>query len=230
MKIFATSDMHGNLNGLDPSGSDIVIIAGDLAKQTGFGKWHHYDMKKWIQKTFCNWTAQYPNIEFVFIPGNHDFALDPSKTEIYSDLNWKYEFPSNVHFLSDTEINIKGLRIYGTPWVPIISYRWAFEAEHDKLIEKFNMIPENVDVLITHAPPRIPNCNIDISIQTNNGPFGSSELTHAIFVKQPRYVFCGHIHTGYHKPIKFENSTIYNVSRLDEDYEIAYEPTVLDIM
>ena len=30
-KLYAVSDLHGYLEGLDPSGMDIVLIAGDLA-------------------------------------------------------------------------------------------------------------------------------------------------------------------------------------------------------
>ena len=51
----------------------------------------------------------------------------------------------------------------------------------------------------------------------------------AIAKKCPRFVFCGHIHTGQHGGVDFESSRIYNVSRLDERYEIAYEPTWLDV-
>ena len=52
MKLFCISDLHGKLAGLDPTGCDLVIIAGDFAKMTGWGKWHIYDMKKWIENKF----------------------------------------------------------------------------------------------------------------------------------------------------------------------------------
>ena len=55
------------------------------------------------------------------------------------------------------------------------------------------------------------------------------ELTEAIMEKRPRFVFCGHIHTGQHGGVDLEGSRIYNVSRLDERYEIAYEPTWVDV-
>ena len=29
MRIMATSDLHGNLEGIDPSGADVVVLAGD---------------------------------------------------------------------------------------------------------------------------------------------------------------------------------------------------------
>ena len=46
---------------------------------------------------------------------------------------------------------------------------------------------------------------------------------------RPRIVFCGHIHTGQHGGVEFESSRVYNVSRLDENYEIAYEPTWVEV-
>lgn len=53
-------------------------------------------------------------------------------------------------------------------------------------------------------------------------------LADAILEKKPRYVFCGHIHTGDHAPARFGESEICNVSRLDEKYEIRYEPVAFE--
>ena len=39
MKIFAISDTHGNLDGLDPSGYDVVVMSGDLAPLRGWNSW-----------------------------------------------------------------------------------------------------------------------------------------------------------------------------------------------
>ena len=67
----------------------------------------------------------------------------------------------------------------------------------------------------------------------NSPHFGSLDLTDEIARKRPRFVFCGHIHTGDHVPVVLDHgessTTVYNVSRLDEDYEIAYEPLRLEI-
>ena len=61
MKIMATSDLHGNLEGLDPKGSDVVVLAGDIAPLHGRGPWHINNQKKWINRKFKEWTASYPN-------------------------------------------------------------------------------------------------------------------------------------------------------------------------
>lgn len=228
MKFFCTSDLHGKLDGLDPTGSDLVIIAGDFAKMKGWSKWNIYDMKKWIENKFIPFTQRF-NIPFVVVPGNHDLIFDSYRTLNISDISYSIAWPENVHLLIDKQVEVDGLKIYGTPWVPIISYSWAFEAEHSKLQEKFSEIPENLDILVTHSPPKLPNEKVDFSIQTNKGPFGSSELAQAIFEKQPRHVFCGHIHTGDHDLVEFNGTKIYNVSRLDENYDISYDPLILEV-
>jgi hypothetical protein len=48
----ATSDLHGNLEGLDPKGEDVVVLAGDIAPLKGRGPWHINDQKKWINRKF----------------------------------------------------------------------------------------------------------------------------------------------------------------------------------
>ena len=229
MKIMVTSDLHGNLEGLDPKGADLVVIAGDIAPLRGRGSWHVNKQREWINTQFREWTESYSDIQFVVIPGNHDFF--PIAHLLFKGMgfDWKYDFSPNVRFLSDAGTEIDGVSFYGTPWVPIISYSWAFEGEPDKLKRWFSKIPDKVDVLITHSPPRIPGSDVDRSLQTQSEHFGSPELTESIIAKHPRFVFCGHIHTGQHGCIDFESSRIYNVSRLDERYEIAYEPTWVEI-
>ncbi|MBR6733745.1 MAG: hypothetical protein IKL96_05030 [Kiritimatiellae bacterium] len=61
MRIMATSDLHGNLDGLDPTGADVVVFAGDVAPLRGRGPWHVNDQKKWINKRFREWTASISN-------------------------------------------------------------------------------------------------------------------------------------------------------------------------
>lgn len=227
-KIYCISDTHGNYENLNPDGYDIVIIAGDFSKMYGFGKIDVYWQRKWIENEFMKWTDSYPKTQFVIIPGNHDLCLDKDITKMFKDMDWNIRWHDNVHFLCNSGCEIDGLKFYGSPNVPIINFRWAFESNHNQLNKEFNKIPYDVDFLITHSPPRIPGAAVDYSLQTDRGPFGSSELTEQIIKKHPRYVICGHIHSGNHERVEFEGSVIYNVSRLDEAYEIGYEHTVIE--
>lgn len=224
MTIYATSDLHGQLEGLNPSFHDVCVIAGDIAPLKGFGPWHIHEQAKWMRKNFCSFCDKYPEVEFVIIPGNHDWAA-ARKNDVENKIDNSIKFPKNVHVLIDSEITISGKRFYGTPWVPIINRCWAYEADSYFLKEKFSKIPEDVDVLITHSPPHINGEYVDYSMQNFRGPFGSSELTQEIFKKKPKTVICGHIHSGDHKMVDFEGTNVYNVSRIDEGYEVYYEPT-----
>lgn len=230
MKILATSDTHGNLNGLSLDNVDIALFAGDIAPLKGRGSWHIYDQLKWINTKFKNWCESWPDVEIVFIPGNHDFFSIAK--ECFSDVlrghSLSIDLAKNAHMLLDASIEVKGLKIYGTPWVPVISHSWAFEAENDELKKKFDMIPSGLDILITHAPPRF-NC-IDVSLEygVDSDKFGSAALAEAIFSKQPKMCFCGHIHSGDHNMNIIGNTHVWNVSRVNESYDIAYEPVMIE--
>ena len=232
MKVFAVSDMHGALDGLDPAGCDIAVIAGDFAEHAGGGKWGVRSQVKWVNDTFVPWIAKYPSVDFVIVPGNHDFCMDPGRQAAWQGVGWRVRWPANAHILVDREEEIRGLRFYGAPWVPIISMDWAFEAEHDRLVSKFSSIPAGIDVLVTHTPPRIPGMLVDVSLDygEDSEAFGSSELAQAVSMKRPRYLFCGHIHSGDHsKGLTFESTEIRNVSYVNERYAPAYDPCVMEI-
>lgn len=226
MKIYSISDLHGNLEGLDPQDSDIVIIAGDVAPMKGWSIWHINDQVKWMNKRFASWCMKSPNAEFVVIPGNHDLFAQRS------DVPTKLELPGNVHFLVDQIVGVKGLRIAGSPWIPPISRRWAYETDGEEdLARHFAWIPEGVDILVTHTPPRVDGWNVDVSLQSKSPHFGSRALADAIKRVKPKLVFCGHIHTGDHRVHDLIHddgriTKLYNVSRLNEDYDIEYEPMI----
>lgn len=230
MTIYATSDLHGQLDGLNPSLHDVCVIAGDIGPLKGFGPWHIHDQAKWMRKHFCGFCKKFPDIEFIIIPGNHDWAA-MKQIDSENRVDNRVEFPPNVHLLIDSEVTVKGKRFYGTPWVPIINYHWAYEADSYTLMEKFEKIPDGIDVLVTHSPPYIADNNfIDVSLQHGGMThFGSKELAEVVLRKRPKVVFSGHIHSGDHTEQNFDGVRCFNVSRIDERYEIAYEPTTVTI-
>lgn len=218
MKIIAASDIHGRLDLLHPDDADIFVIAGDIAPTpfmpmaviTGY-------QQHWIHSDFLPFLKRYPKTQFVFTPGNHDF---------WSDTPFQFvKWPDNAHCLIDDGFEYKGLSFYGTPWCPTINGRWVWEANERSLGLRFRMIPKGLDVLITHTPPLVEESAIDTPIEGiwANTHLGSSVLTKAIEKVKPRFVFCGHIHTGDHSSCKIGDSECRNVSLLDERYEPAYE-------
>ena len=229
MKIFAISDTHGNLDGLDPSGYDVVVMSGDLAPLWGWNEQALVDQVRWMNTVFRDWCGRCPNTAFRMIPGNHDlFAA-------YADLLSAVRLPKNAKLLIDELDEVSGLRIYGTPWVPFINGRWAFEENVQGLLSrKFAAIPNGVDILLTHTPPKILHKKVDVSIDRKSPHFGSIELQEAIKSCRPRYSLCGHIHTGDHNPLTLRHADgsttiVRNVSRLDEEYKVRYEPFVFEV-
>ena len=231
MKILATSDTHGNLDNLDLTGIDLALFAGDIALLKGLGAWDVYEQLKWMNTVFFDFCNKWPTTKIVVVPGNHDlFPLIKERFGVkLHGKSLELKLAPNAVLLIDKLVEINGLRIYGSPWVPIISYRWAFEAEHDKLKEKFMQIPEGVDILLTHTPPRFNHLDISLEYGPDSSKFGSQELADAIFVKKPKMCFCGHIHSGNHEMNKLNESEIWNVARVNESYNIAYEPLLIEV-
>uniref|UniRef100_A0A8C9L8U8 Metallophosphoesterase domain containing 1 n=1 Tax=Pavo cristatus TaxID=9049 RepID=A0A8C9L8U8_PAVCR len=105
----------------------------------------------------------------IVIAGNHELTFDQ---EFMADLIKQdfYYFPSvsklkpesyenvqslltNCIYLQDSEVTVRGFRIYGSPWQPWF-YGWGFNLPRGQaLLEKWNLIPDGIDILITHGPP-----------------------------------------------------------------------------
>ena len=232
--LAATSDIHGHLEGIQEvcfsRNVDILVIAGDIEPADLF-----ISKPYWFERKFFTLISKL-DCEVVAIPGNHDFYLagkyEAIKRGEYSSI------PKNFHLLIDEEVTIKGIRFFGTPWVPYINGRWCFEANDEDLEDRFLQMPAKVDVLITHSPPHIRHCDIDVSIDNppeNRRHFGSELLARVIDYKSPRMVLFGHIHSGDHSRTtviaSLDDSLVHmwNVSRVNEDYNIAYKIKVLEI-
>ena len=239
IKIAATSDIHGFLDGLEDDIAairpDVLVIAGDIHPCR-----LDMDADYWFRKEFFPLVERLLPTQVVAVPGNHDFWLNEllQKHGGLGRLQCMGEVPPNFHLLCDSWVIVKGLDFYGTPWVPWINGKWCWEASDRTLEYEFAKIPEDADVLIAHSPPLINHDFVDISLDHDKRywrHFGSKALTCEIIRKKPRVVFCGHIHSGKHGGIDIKDREgkpickCYNVSRVNEQYNVAYNLQVVEL-
>lgn len=238
IKICGISDMHGTL--LDIPECDILCICGDILPLS-----FQHDIDKsiaWLAGPFQKWLLDAPCKHVIMIWGNHDFigekyhkngleGWEQADLLFQNDLGPDYK----IHILQDEAEYINGLKFYGTPWCPNLS-NWAFYATSAELKDKFENIPNDVDILLTHCPPKFGQQGI--VLQSNNwnylSDFGCQELQDEIikkFINKDKKVFVlsGHIHSGNHQFENYENILYKNVSIKDENYEFIYYPKIFTI-
>jgi len=195
----AFSDLHGRtLPTIDPSNTDLVLVAGDIAPGYEVGDWQ-YD---WVKRVFIPWCKKLAPTQIVLIGGNRDYYLETTR-----------RWPRNVHYLKDKAITLFGLKIYGTPWIERMVGRSPsmFELYPSELAKVYAKIPEDTDILLTHMPPHCPRSNLDLD-EARGYYYGNDDLYKAIRRVQPKLAVCGHVHDGDHKPCKVGKTTVANVS------------------
>lgn len=136
MRIVAISDIENRHWGIELPQGDALVCAGDIS---GNGKTQEItDFNKWL--------GSQPHQNKIVVAGNHDRLFEKSQGVARLLM-------TNCHYLQDESIEIDGLKFWGTPWQPIFGY-WSFNLPRgEKLAEKWAMIPDDTDVLITHGPP-----------------------------------------------------------------------------
>ena len=180
MKCWAISDTHG-MHGLSfpPDGIDCLIFAGDST--------NYYDLKSNLVEFdyFLHWIGGLNITHKIVIAGNHDaWATRSAYKDKLSE--------SGIIYLEHSMIEVGGFRFFGSPYTPTFG-NWHFMKDRDKLSRYWEDIPYNLDVLITHGPPK---GILDLSLDRGNAfkQCGDSALWKAVYRKGPRYHIFGHIH------------------------------------
>ena len=216
MKITLISDTHTkhqNLNS-DLPGGDILIHSGDFMN-SGYDKSDVTD--------FFDWFSSIKGYDKkIFIAGNHDRILENDPT--WSTLTIK-DYP-NLIYLQDEGYSIydieddSSVKLYGSPWQPAF-FNWAFNLPRngEELKAKWDAIPSNTDILITHGPPfgylDIPGGQ---SIRV-----GCEMLRYRVDELKPKIHVFGHVHGGY--GYYFNGHThFFNASVLNERYKYTNKP------
>lgn len=134
------------------------------------------------------------------------------------------QYLTNCTYLQDELIEIYGLKIYGTPWQPEFC-KWAFNVPRGKdCLDKWDLIPANIDVLISHTPPLGHG-----DLCCTNVRAGCVELLSSVQQRvKPKYHVFGHVHEGY--GITSDGKIIFiNASTCDINYLPHNPPVVFDV-
>jgi Icc-related predicted phosphoesterase len=212
--ISDTHTKHDKLSGF-LTGGDILVHAGDL---TGRGYITEIE-------NFAKWYDNINNYDTkVFIAGNHDFGFQDDNEKVKGLLTGY----KTIEYLQDDLLMVGDdyddmVKIWGSPWQPEFN-NWAFNLPRgEKLKEKWDMIPVNTDILITHGPPfgkldYVPYDNVNV---------GCEELMKRVQEIKPKIHVFGHIHEGY--GYVFDGNTHFiNAAVLNGRYEYRNKPVTVD--
>lgn len=217
MRIVCISDTHLHQDFSIPPG-DVLIHAGD-GTSVGTQK----EVTRWL-----NWIAAQPHRKKIVVAGNHDFLFerDPDLAALL--------MPDSIDYLQDSGTRFRGVKFWGSPWQPAFN-NWAFNLPRGpQLEEKWKLIPNDTDVLITHSPPfgildKVHPRPHGVAVQAPDVdvPLGCEALHSRVQALRPQVHVFGHIHDSYGTQIL--GKTIFvNACICDEEYKPTNPPIVID--
>jgi Icc-related predicted phosphoesterase len=156
----------------------VLVHVGDMLQHGGTDELH----------LAADWLASLPHPRKIVVAGNHEVCLERRAAEARPIL----ERIAGLTYLEDSAVTIGGLLFYGSPWQPRFRI-WAFGAARGpELAAKWAKIPDRVDVLVTHGPPRGFGDRIRWMDQERR--VGCSDLLARVRQVRPRLHLFGHIH------------------------------------
>lgn len=214
MIIDCISDLHGAQPHLE--GGDLLIIAGDLTARDTYDE--YLEFQRWANKLDYS--------EIIIIAGNHEGLIQ--NTDIVYD--FLYEFT----YLQDSGTKFDGLKIWGSPWtLPFCD--WHFMLPPDEIKKKWDLIPDDTDILVTHGPPFYVLDSIHVhefDLQRmqkceSTKYLGCRHLREALDRVKPKLHVFGHIHGGYGQCLykhQGPNTICVNAAIMNERYEPVNKP------
>lgn len=188
--------------------ADMVIHAGDA---TFLGKIEELHL-------FFEWFKGLPYKYKILVAGNHDLMFERNRTLAASMLG------RDVIYLEDKLVEIEGLKIYGSPWQPEYG-KLAFNLPRGhRLREKWNKIPNGIDILVTHGPP------MGIRDLNSDGLHVGCEDLRDVVTKRvkPRLHAFGHIHLSYGTTV-IGRTLFANAAISGTDHKPDHRPIVVEL-
>tara|TARA_R110000868_G_scaffold118430_3_gene314058 strand:- start:2367 stop:3044 length:678 start_codon:yes stop_codon:yes gene_type:complete len=182
MKIWHISDTH-TYHGLlkVPEDIDMVIHSGDATNP------RDPYVSEQEMLNFISWFSSLPIKHKVFVAGNHDLCVE-------RNFITKIDFMKNgIVYLENDYVEVEGLKIWGSPITPSFGNGWAFNKNRAKTNEVWKHIPDDVDIVVVHGPPKgILDLSYDV---TGKLEFcGDSSLKKRMLDVNPKLCLFGHIH------------------------------------
>lgn len=203
MRIVCLSDTHDAFRGLAVPDGDLLLHAGDLSRR---GQ---------VQEVLATaeWLRSLPHRHKLVIAGNHDFCLERQDPRALLQ---------GLTYLQDESCEVEGLRIFGSPWSPAHG-QWSFQAERgEPLRRKWQCIPDDTQILITHGPPR----GI-LDRHVSGLPLGCEQLRERVASLKPLLHLFGHVHESHGSHL--EDGTLYvNACNCSFGYKKQQPPIVVD--
>lgn len=138
MQLALISDTHGRHAQLAiPPSADVIVCCGDFTKRGTRDE----------TVAFLDWLASWDKPRLL-VGGNHDFFAERRPEEM-RELCAARE----ITWLLDAPIDVRGMRAYGSPWTPRFRDMAWNEDRGAKIRARWEAIPRELDVLITHGPP-----------------------------------------------------------------------------
>ncbi|MEI8345849.1 MAG: metallophosphatase domain-containing protein [Pseudomonadota bacterium] len=204
LTIVAFSDTHGEHENVTLPEGDLLVCCGDWTARDSFEE---------LPK-FLSWLSDRPHKHKILVPGNHDFCF---QSEAYKNMAKE----CGIHVLVHDEVMIEGLRFFGSSVQPEFM-NWAFNYPPEERKRFWSNAPENVDVLVTHCPPK------GILDKVKNSHLGCEYLAEYVgkLPKLKAHIF-GHIHEGYGR--EDDGPAFVNCSLLNGNYDFVNKPMVVEV-
>jgi predicted phosphohydrolase len=200
MKLVCLGDTHGFHSKVNIPYGDVLIHVGDITRAGEENEL--FEISRWFHSL--------PHPCKILVAGNHDWCFQRS------DVFCREILGKSVSYLRDEELIWGGFKFYGSPWQPKF-LEWAFNLprDSDELKARWEAIPNDTDVLITHGPPFMV-----MDMTTDAVCCGCRLLRDRIIKIRPQCHVFGHIHEGYgyqeDNGIRFANVSIC---------DLKYRPT-----
>ena len=215
-KLVFISDTHTRFGELTISECDILIDSGD------------YSFKGTNSeiKNFYKWFDKQPAKHLISVQGNHELGFEANPENAIAIAKSQCE---RVHLLHDSGVTINGIKFWGSPWQPEFC-DWAYNLPRGlPLKEKWALIPDDTNVLITHGPPYQILDDVQNMWEGRIESVGCMALrSRTSKLDHLKFHSFGHIHLMGSKQMKVGNTTFINASICDEGYKATNKPVEID--